>query len=277
MGCRFESCLSFKIKLNQMAKQTEELAVAAPQEFTPKQVKDLQGNLPQILKEREALEKQFDEVTRMDITSKETQETASALRKLILKNRTQGIEKWHTATKNYFLRGGQFVDAMKRKEIEVSKRMEDMLLEIENYEANLKAKALAELKEKRSAQLGTLIQYVPMGVTIETMTDVEFGHLEHMCKNIAEAEATKAKAETDRLKAEQDELKRLRAIAAEKEKEEKKAKAEEAKLNKMSDADRLMFWVNGFSINSSPVDSPEAKEITLKFIAFKKWALNQIK
>ena len=61
----------------------------------------------------------------------------------------------------------------------------------------------------------------------------------------------------------------------------KKAEAEALRIkNQAPDKDKLIEWVNGFSINEiniSDKDIQEKKElINQKFNAFKKWALNQI-
>src|SRR5699024_3889200 len=98
-----------------------------------KQEKDLMGNLPQIKKERETLEAQYSEVVKLDVDNPESSKKARELRLLIRKNRTKGIDVWHKNAKEFFLKGGQFVDAIKRKEIEVNQRMEENLLEIEEY------------------------------------------------------------------------------------------------------------------------------------------------
>jgi hypothetical protein len=252
-------------------------SVAPPQDFTPEQVNQLRGHLPQILSERTILEKQFNEIILLDITEKSTQESASALRKLIVKNRTQGIEKWHTTTKNYFLRGGQFVDAIKRKEVESNKRMEDTLSEIENYELNKRKKMLEELKSERLLKLGDSAKHLPIGVAIESLSESDFKYMVDLCFTKTKQEQEAAEAEQKRIKEEQEELKRLRAIAAEKQKEEQKIKAEEKKMAKANDGDKLRMWINNFSIPTSPINSQESEDIVLKFNAFKQWALKQIK
>ena len=72
-----------------------------------KKASQLMGNLPQIIKEREPLEKSFNEVIKLDIESEGTTKRATELRILIQKNRTQGINVWHKNTKEFFLKGGK--------------------------------------------------------------------------------------------------------------------------------------------------------------------------
>lgn len=133
----------------------KEIAIINPSEFgiEEKQANELYGNLPQLREERHELEKQFNEVIKMDIEQPLTWKTARELRLLIQKNRTQGIDIWHKNAKDYFLKGGQFVDAIKRKEVDINKRMESDLEEIEKYEQIQEEKRLAELQEQRVKEL----------------------------------------------------------------------------------------------------------------------------
>src|SRR5690625_916450 len=110
--------------------------VIKPQDFgiETKQAKELMSNLPQIKEEREVLEKQYKNVIKLEIENPDSWKKARELRLLKQKNRTQGINTWHKNAKDYFLKGGQFVDAIKRKEASVNERMESQLLEIEKYE-----------------------------------------------------------------------------------------------------------------------------------------------
>lgn len=106
---------------------------------------ELTGDLPQKLKERAELVPQYNEILKMDIEAPETAKKATELRKLIKNNRTKGIEVWHSNAKNYFLRGGQFVDAIRRAEVAVNLGMEEALESIEKYAEN-KAKEAHEAK-----------------------------------------------------------------------------------------------------------------------------------
>jgi len=75
------------------------------------------------------------------------------LRKRIKDNRTKGIDVWHERNKEIFLRGGQFVDAIKRSESEINKRMEARLEEIEKHEAIVEAQRISDLQKEREGQL----------------------------------------------------------------------------------------------------------------------------
>lgn len=123
-----------------MEKQTWSLEVR-PEQFSLDLAEGHQivKNLTQILSEREALIAQYDALLKADIESPSTTKQAAFIRKRIKENRTKGIEAWHKREKELFLRGGQFVDAVKRKEVEVNLLMEEKLAEIEKY---------AEIKER---------------------------------------------------------------------------------------------------------------------------------
>lgn len=125
-----------------------------PKEFgiEEKQAQGLLGNLPQIKEERGVLESQYSEVIKLDIEDPETVKKARELRLLIKNNRTQGIEVWHKTNKEVFLRGGQFVDAVKNAEIVVNKRMEENLEQIEKH-AEIKEKARIEALNKERIDL----------------------------------------------------------------------------------------------------------------------------
>ena len=71
----------------------------------------LQGLTP-IFEEREILSEQYRDIITKEI-DEQTSKEARELRLKIRDNRTKGIEKWHKANKEFYLRGGQFVDAIK--------------------------------------------------------------------------------------------------------------------------------------------------------------------
>ena len=126
-----------------------------PQEFGLMQqdADNLTKNLKQVLAERAVLEQQYAAIVQADIELPATAKQAGSLRKLIKANRTQGIEAWHKREKEFFLRGGQFVDAMKNREAGHSKHMEENLEQIEKHqELKEKARILA-LGEERATDL----------------------------------------------------------------------------------------------------------------------------
>lgn len=193
-----------------------EIVKIEPENYGLKEDKatELIGNLPQIQEERKVLEAQYSEVIKMDIEAPETSVEARALRLLIRKNRTQGIGVWHKTTKDFFLKGGQFVDAIKNREVAVNERMESQLSEIENHYAILEENRLKELQAERVKQLSKYVE------------DSEERDLSSMECDVWEAYfQTKKKAYEDRLAAEKkaeeerQEALRLEALKSERENE----------------------------------------------------------
>lgn len=115
----------------------------------PKEANQLLTNLPELKKERDALTIRFDEVSKMDIDDPETAKLARELRLQIRDNRTKGIMDWHKNSKEVFLRGGQFVDAIKNQEITINERMERLLGEVEKHAENVEKARIAKIQEDR--------------------------------------------------------------------------------------------------------------------------------
>lgn len=110
--------------------------------------KEIQTGIKPILDERSALIQDYEDIIRMD-QSKEASKKAKELRLKFRDNRTKGIMKWHKDNKEYFLRGGQFVDALKRKEVQFNENCESNLLEIEEFEIRKEEERILKLSEVR--------------------------------------------------------------------------------------------------------------------------------
>jgi len=218
---------------------TTEIIQVNPTEYgiAENKATELIGNLPQIQGERKLLEQSYEQVILLDIEDKETSKKAKELRLKIKDNRTKGIEVWHKTTKEFFLKGGQFVDAIKRKEIAVNERMEEMLESIEKYAENLEKERKAKLNAERIELLEPFDAFVPMGLNFGEISDEEFAKIfngaklqfEQQQKEDAEAEEKRiadAKAEAERIEAQRIENERLKAEA---EKREKQIEAERKK------------------------------------------------
>ncbi|MFA5355773.1 MAG: hypothetical protein WC302_03560 [Candidatus Paceibacterota bacterium] len=211
---------------------------------------ELIKNLPQIITERDAFVSQFDEVIRLDIEDPVTSIKARDLRLKIRDNRTKGIEVWHKTTKDYFLKGGQFVDAIKRKEIAVNERMEDDLDKIEKYQENREKELKEQLKNDRAALISPYVEDVNTFMLGE-MTEDAFNKLlagaklqydmrveaekkaeeERIAKEKADAaERERVRLENERLIKEAEE--REKQIAAEREAAKKEQEKKDALLKK---------------------------------------------
>lgn len=214
-----------------------------------KQEQDLMSNLPQIKAERDVLIPQYDSVMKMDIEDPDTSVQAKRVRGMIQKNRTQGINVWHRNAKDFFLKGGQFCDAIKRREVDVNNRMEENLLLIEKHQEIKLEKAKKELQQEREGLISNYIEGADLMDLASMDQDVFAAYLStkkkaHEDKIKAELEAQKerekaAKAqkeederlrkERDRLKAEAEERERLDKIEADKrDKKERREKARNA-------------------------------------------------
>lgn len=153
-----------------------ELVKIEPKEFgiEEKQSKEILSNLPQIKEERKVLEEQYSKVIKMDIESPETHKMARELRLLIRDNRTKGINVWHRNAKDFFLRGGQFVDAIKRLEVDVNERMENQLLEIEKYAEIQEQKRKDKLKAERIAEIEKYSEFVSFGIDLGELSEEDY-------------------------------------------------------------------------------------------------------
>jgi len=210
---------------------------------------EMTSGLSTTIAEREVLKKSYADVIELEITT-DTLPIFKELRLKIVKNRTQGIEKWHTTNKAFYLAGGRFVDAIKNKEIVVNQEMESKLLEAEKYFENLEKEKAKLLNESRIEKLTPYVDDIT-GLDFSPMTDEDFDdyllgkktRFENEQKEKLEAEQkaeAERLAEVERQKAIELENAKLKAEAELKEKalaEERKLQAEkEAKLKAEADA-----------------------------------------
>lgn len=195
---------------------------------------EITKGLETILSERKILSDAYIDVIDLDITE-ENLGTFKELRLLIVKNRTQGIEKWKTTNKAYFLAGGNFVQAIYNKEVAENERMENALKDAEKHFENIEKKRIDDLKLKRTE---LLLPYYEDAAMLE---------LGIMAKDIFESYlSTKKKEFEDNIKAEKEaEEKRVSEEKAEKErqvaieKENAKLKAEAEAKEKQLEKERL--------------------------------------
>lgn len=184
-----------------------EVVVIDPKEYgiEAKRADELQGNLPQLKKERDVLAKQYDDVIKMDIDNPKTSIVARELRLKIRDNRTKGIEVWHKTTKDFFLKGGQFVDAIKRKEVAVNEQMESNLETIEKHQEIKEQKRKDELKAVRLKELESYMEFVPYGIDFGLLSDDEYkkvyngAKMQYDAKIEAEKKAEAERVENERL------------------------------------------------------------------------------
>jgi colicin import membrane protein len=207
-----------------------------PNEFGIEESKaaEMTSGLNQILAERVILTEQYAQVITLEL-SPENLQTFKDLRLRIRDNRTKGIEAWHKVNKEFYLRGGQFVDAIKRKEVAENERMEDALLQCEKHFENLEKQRIADLQAKREGQLMAYEVDNLQTLQLGSMSDDVFDAFLEASKNKYEAKKEVERLEAERLKAEKEaELARIEAQRIENE----KLKAEAAERERLAEIER---------------------------------------
>ncbi len=180
---------------------TLEITTVNPSEYgiAENQATELVGNLPQIKAERAILEQQYAEIIKMDIEDPETAKKAKTLRLLFRDNRTKGINIWHSTTKEFFLKGGQFVDAIKRKEVAINERIEENLEKIEKHFENLEKERKAKLNTIRISELEPYNAFVPIGLNFGELSDDEYSKVLNGAKlQFEQQQDEERKAEAER-------------------------------------------------------------------------------
>lgn len=188
---------------------------------------EMVSGLSTTLAEREVLKNAYIDVIGLEITA-ETLPTFKELRLKIVKNRTQGIEKWHKTNKAFYLAGGRFVDAVKNKEVLINEEMESKLIEAEKYFENIEKQKAKELNDLRIEKIRPYLENAE-NMTFAEFSDEDFDDLVFAKKTRFEANIESEKqeairieneslAEIERQKAIEEENAKLKALAIEKEK-----------------------------------------------------------
>ncbi|MDA3614683.1 cell envelope integrity protein TolA [Polluticaenibacter yanchengensis] len=166
---------------------------------------ELVGKLPQIKSERSLLEDSYNDILKMDIDDPSTSKAARELRLKIKDNRTKGIEVWHKNAKDFFLKGGQFVDAIKKVEVSINQRMEENLEQIEKHFEIKEAARKKEISDLRISKLHEYSEFVPMGLNFGEMSEDEFSKIFNGAK-------LQYEAKIERERKEEQERERIKAI-----------------------------------------------------------------
>lgn len=216
------------------------VTIIDPKEFGLKEenANKMVSGLNPIIEERSALEQIYAIVIKNELTPELLKE-ARELRLKIRDNRTKGIEVWHKTTKDYFLKGGQFVDAIKRKENVVNELMEAKLSEIEKYFENIETERIKALHTERAEKLtpfGYEIGATNFGLMDDNMFNAILVGAEktHKDKLELEAKIEADRIEKERLEAEEREKQRIEneRLKAENEAKEKQLAAERIEAEK---------------------------------------------
>lgn len=192
------------------------------------------------------LEKEYNEVVALPIESASQQ--AKALRLKYVKVRT-GTEKIHKDQKEFYLKGGRFVDGWKNAQLFASQGIEAKLQEIEDYAANKEKERIAALQLERETaltpyevenvatlRLGEMAETVWANFLAGTKSGWEAKkEAERIAEEtrLAEIEAEKARIEAQRVENErlkQEAEERERVLAEERSKAEQEAREAAEKL-----------------------------------------------
>lgn len=187
---------------------TKTTSIVKAEEFglKPEQGEAITKGLKVILEEREVLSEQYQALTKAEI-NEETIQASKKLRLAIRDNRTKGIEKWHEANKAYWLAGGKFVDAVRRKEIVENERMEENLQSIENHYENLEKQRLDQVEAARKGLLEEFPDVNFNGYDLRNMDNNSFRQLledQRELKSIREKRAQEEAEQAAKLKEKQE-------------------------------------------------------------------------
>ena len=213
----------------------EILKIIKPQDFGIEESSavSLTKGLETILNERTLLIEEYNRCIQLEVNEKNIP-VFKALRLQVRDNRTKGIEKWHKASKDYFLCGGRFVDAIKNKESLENERMEEKLLEAEKTFENLEKERIAKIEKDRSEEIRKYSENIP--VSLGTMPQGVFDTFLAGCKTEYNIRIEAAKqAEIERLRIEQAEKAERERIFLENE----RLKSEAIEAEKKAEYERL--------------------------------------
>jgi hypothetical protein len=150
-----------------------------------------------MLDKMKLLEKEYNKILKLEVTP-ETCQAAKELRLQYVKVRT-GTADIHKTLKEFYLKGGRFIDGWKNAQLAASQGIEESLKNIENHYEILEAERLAALKEERRLLILPYTQ-TPEFFVLETMTDEAFKLFLSGLKTQYDAQiAAEKQAETDRI------------------------------------------------------------------------------
>jgi hypothetical protein len=147
-----------------------------------------------------ALEKEYNEVVKLEI-SKEATTKAKELRLKYVKIRT-GTAEIHKELKHFYLQGGRFVDGWKNAQLMSSQGIEEKLMAIERHYENIEAEKIEKLQEERALELEKYeVDFVPGN--LGELTDGVWDNFLFGTKTSYDIRiAAEKKAEEDRVEAE---------------------------------------------------------------------------
>lgn len=122
-----------------------------PEDFglTSETAANIAAQFKPMLAKMEELEDEFNEVVKMPMGEPSTEKAAQALLRKYVKVRT-GTAAIHKKQKDFYLKGGRFVDGWKNAQLMASHGKEEKLERIVNYRKELEAQRIQKLQEERA-------------------------------------------------------------------------------------------------------------------------------
>jgi len=185
---------------------------------------EIEAMFTPMLNRMKELEVEYNQILKLQMSA-ETCQAAKELRFKYVRVRT-GTAEIHKQLKDFYLKGGRFVDGWKNAQLFASQEIEETLKNIENHYEILEAEKKAKLKEERIALIMPYVEDVNTFMLGE-MTEEAFKILLSATKLQYETRiAAEKKAEEERIareKAEAEERERIRLdnIRLQKEAEER--------------------------------------------------------
>ena len=196
---------------------------------------ELTVGLKVVKAERELLIKEFEDVSKLELTQ-ENLPIFKILRLAIVKNRTQGIDKWHKTNKEFYLTGCKFIDAVKSKERAVNEQMEKKLMDAEKHFENLEKERFARIQIERVALLSDFVDEaneIDLSSMEDDLWEYYLAKKKQSYLDKAQAELDAEKERQAKIQAEKEEQERIR-----KENTKLKAEAEEFERLAKIEADK---------------------------------------
>lgn len=200
--------------------------------------------LPMLEKMTE-LENEYNAILGLNIEEPKTAKAAKDLRLKYVKIRTATAEI-HKAQKDFFLKGGRFVDGWKNAQLFASQGKEESLERIEKHAENMERERLEKLQIERAEMLAPYLMEHDIAPSLSSMQeDVFNAYLTAKKQAFEDRKAAEAKAEVDRIarekaEAEAREAQRLENIRLKEEADKREAEieAERARIEAERKAER---------------------------------------
>ncbi len=210
---------------------TQEIIKAEDYGLDISKANELTVGLKVVKAERELLITEFEDVSKLELTQ-ENLPKFKELRLRIVKNRTQGINKWHKTNKEFFLTGGKFVDAIKNKEILINEQMEEKLMDAEKHFETLEKERIDKLNSERIELVKPYLEEVDHLHLTDMEQDVFEAFLLTKKNNYEAIVKAEKERELERIAKEKEELERLEKQRLENIRLKKEAEAKEKALEK---------------------------------------------